>query len=81
MIFSGATGLSGRVVEQCLLLYIVVICVFFLALITFLMVYFVIRYRQGETPCTCGYRREHLAGDHVDRRSNPSGPDACSIMD
>lgn len=49
MIFSGATGLSGRVVDN-VFLYILVICVFLLGLITFLMVYFVIRYRRGKHP-------------------------------
>ena len=45
----GATGLSGRVVDN-VFLYIVVICVFLLALITFLMVYFVVRYRRKKHP-------------------------------
>jgi cytochrome c oxidase subunit 2 len=49
MIFSGATGISGRVVDN-VFLYILVICVFLLALITFLMVYFVIRYRREKHP-------------------------------
>jgi cytochrome c oxidase subunit 2 len=49
MIFSGATGLSGRVVDN-VFLYILVICVILLALITFLMVYFVIHYRRGKHP-------------------------------
>jgi cytochrome c oxidase subunit 2 len=49
MIFSGATGLSGKVVDN-VFLYILVICVFLLALITFLMVYFVIRYRREKHP-------------------------------
>ena len=49
MIFSGATGLSGRVVDN-VFLYILVICVFLLGLITFLMVYFVIRYRREKHP-------------------------------
>lgn len=49
MIFSGATGLSGRVVDN-VFLYILVICVFLLGLITSLMVYFVIRYRRGKHP-------------------------------
>jgi cytochrome c oxidase subunit 2 len=44
-----ATGLSGKVVDD-VFTYIVAICVFLLALITFLMVYFVIRYRQGKNP-------------------------------
>jgi cytochrome c oxidase subunit 2 len=49
MIFSGATGLSGRVVDN-VFLYILIICVFLLGLITFLMVYFVIRYRREKHP-------------------------------
>jgi cytochrome c oxidase subunit II len=49
MIFSGSTGLSGRVVDN-VFLYILTICVFLLGLITFLMVYFVIRYRRGKHP-------------------------------
>jgi len=49
MIFSGATGLSGKVVDN-VFLYILVICVFLLGLITFLMVYFVIRYRRQKNP-------------------------------
>jgi cytochrome c oxidase subunit 2 len=49
MIFSGATGLSGRVVDN-VFLYILLICVFLLGLITFLMVYFVIHYRRGKHP-------------------------------
>ena len=49
MIFSGATGISGKVVDN-VFLYILVICVFLLGLITFLMVYFVIRYRQEKHP-------------------------------
>jgi len=49
MIFSGATGISGRVVDN-VFLYILVICVFLLGLITFLMVYFVIRYRRERHP-------------------------------
>lgn len=49
MIFSGSTGLSGRVVDN-VFLYILAICVFLLALITFLMVYFVIRYRREKHP-------------------------------
>lgn len=49
MIFSGSTGLSGRVVDN-VFLYILIICVFLLALITFLMVYFVIRYRRAKHP-------------------------------
>ena len=49
MIFSGATGLSGRVVDN-VFLYILTICVILLALITFLMVYFVIHYRREKHP-------------------------------
>jgi cytochrome c oxidase subunit 2 len=49
MIFSGATGISGRVVDN-VFLYIVSICVFLLVLITFLMVYFVIHYRREKHP-------------------------------
>jgi cytochrome c oxidase subunit 2 len=45
----GATGISGRVVDN-VFLYIVAICIFLLALITFLMVYFVIRYRRENHP-------------------------------
>jgi len=49
MNFLGSTGLSGRVVDN-VFLYILVICVFLLGLITFLMVYFVIRYRREKHP-------------------------------
>ena len=49
MIFSGSTGLSGRVVDN-VFFYILIICVFLLGLITFLMVYFVIRYRREKHP-------------------------------
>jgi cytochrome c oxidase subunit 2 len=49
MIFSGATGISGRVVDN-VFLYILVICLFLLGLITFLMVYFVVRYRKEKNP-------------------------------
>jgi cytochrome c oxidase subunit II len=49
MIFSGATGLSGTVVDN-VFLYILVICIILLALITFLMVYFVIHYRREKHP-------------------------------
>jgi cytochrome c oxidase subunit 2 len=49
MILSGATGLSGRVVDN-VFLYILVICIFLLGLITFLMVYFVIHYRREKHP-------------------------------
>jgi cytochrome c oxidase subunit 2 len=48
-IFSGGTGLSGEVVNN-VFLFILVICVSLLALITFLMVYFVIRYRREKHP-------------------------------
>jgi len=44
-----ATGLSGRVVNE-VFLFIFVICVLLLGLITFLMVYFVIRYRRERHP-------------------------------
>jgi cytochrome c oxidase subunit 2 len=46
---SGATGISGRTVEN-VFLYIGAICVFFLVLITFLTVTFVIRYRRSRHP-------------------------------
>jgi cytochrome c oxidase subunit 2 len=49
MILSGATGISGRIVDN-VFLYILIICVFLLGLITFLMVYFVIRYRREKHP-------------------------------
>ena len=49
MISLGATGLSGKVVDN-VFLYILVICLFLLGLITFLMVYFVIRYRREKHP-------------------------------
>jgi cytochrome c oxidase subunit 2 len=49
MILSGATGISGRVVDS-VFLYILIICISLLALVTFLMVYFVIRYRRGKHP-------------------------------
>ena len=49
MIFSGATGISGRVVDN-VFLYILAICMFLLGLITFLMVYFVVRYRREKHP-------------------------------
>ncbi len=48
-IFSGATGLSGQVVNN-VFLFILAICVSLLALITFLMVYFVIHYRREKHP-------------------------------
>lgn len=47
--FFGATGLSGKVVDN-VFLYILVVCVFLLGLITFLMVFFVIRYRRQKNP-------------------------------
>jgi cytochrome c oxidase subunit 2 len=53
---SGATGFSGRVVEN-VFLYIAAISVFLLVLITFLMVYFVIRYRRKKNP-----KPEHIEG-------------------
>jgi len=56
MIFSGSTGLSGRVVDD-VFLYILIICVFLLGLITFLMVYFVVRYRREKHP-----RPAHIEG-------------------
>ena len=43
------TGLSGNVVDNVFYL-ILVICVFLLSLITFLMVYFIIRYRKERNP-------------------------------
>ncbi len=46
---SGATGLSGRIVEN-VFLYIAAISVFLLVLITFLMIYFVVRYRRNKNP-------------------------------
>jgi cytochrome c oxidase subunit 2 len=49
MIFSRATGLSGAVVDN-VFFYILTICVLLLALITFLMVYFVIHYRRDKHP-------------------------------
>ena len=49
MFASGATGLSGEVVNQ-VFIYILVITVFLLGLITFLMVYFVIRYHRKRSP-------------------------------
>jgi cytochrome c oxidase subunit 2 len=49
MIFSGSTGISGRVVDN-VFLYILIICICLLVLITFLMVYFVIRYRREKHP-------------------------------
>ena len=49
MSISGATGLSGEVVNQ-VFFYILAITVFLLAVITFLMVYFVIRYHRKRSP-------------------------------
>jgi cytochrome c oxidase subunit 2 len=49
MFISWATGLSGEVVDQ-VFFYILAITVFLLGLITFLMVYFVIRYRKKRNP-------------------------------
>jgi cytochrome c oxidase subunit 2 len=49
MFVSWATGLSGEVVDQ-VFFYILAITVFLLGLITFLMVYFVIRYRKKRNP-------------------------------
>ncbi len=43
------TGLSGKVVDD-VFFFILGICVFLLALITFLIVYFVIRYRKEKNP-------------------------------
>lgn len=49
MFISWATGLSGEVVDQ-VFFYILAITVFLLGLITFLMVYFVIRYQKKRNP-------------------------------
>jgi len=49
MFVSWATGLSGEVVDK-VFFYILGITIFFLCLITFLMVYFVIRYRKKRNP-------------------------------
>lgn len=49
MFVSWATGLSGEVVDK-VFFYILAITVFLLSLITFLMVYFVIRYRRKSNP-------------------------------
>ena len=49
MFISWATGLSGEVVDQ-VFFYILAITVFLLGLITFLMVYFVVRYRKKRNP-------------------------------
>ena len=49
MFVSWATGLSGEVVDR-VFFYILAVTVFLLCLITFLMVYFVIRYRKERNP-------------------------------
>ncbi len=49
MFVSWATGLSGEVVDQ-VFFYILAITLFLLGLITFLMVYFVIRYQRKRNP-------------------------------
>src|SRR4030043_130900 len=49
MFTSWTTGLSGEVVDQ-VFFYILAITIFLLGLITFLMVYFVIRYRKERNP-------------------------------
>jgi cytochrome c oxidase subunit 2 len=49
MFISWATGLSGEVVDQ-VFFYILAITVFLLGLITFLMVYFIIRYQKKKNP-------------------------------
>ena len=49
MFISWATGLSGEVVDQ-VFFYILAITIFLLGLITFLMVYFVIRYQKKRNP-------------------------------
>ncbi len=49
MFVSWATGLSGEVVDQ-VFFYILAITIFLFGLITFLMVYFVIRYRKKKNP-------------------------------
>jgi cytochrome c oxidase subunit 2 len=43
------TGLSGTIVDN-VFYFILAICVFLLALITFLMVYFIFRYRKEKNP-------------------------------
>jgi cytochrome c oxidase subunit II len=45
----GTTGVSGRVVEN-IFIYVAVISVSLLALITFLMIYFVVRYHRKRNP-------------------------------
>jgi cytochrome c oxidase subunit 2 len=52
-----ATGLSGNVVND-LFFFLLAICVFLLGLITFLMVYFVVRYRKSRNP-----RPANIAGN------------------
>jgi cytochrome c oxidase subunit 2 len=49
MFVSWATGLSGEVVDQ-VFFYILAITIFLFSLITFLMVYFVIRYQRKRNP-------------------------------
>ena len=49
MFTSGATGLSGEVVNR-VFFYLLAITVFLLGLITFLMIYFVIRYHRKRNP-------------------------------
>ena len=49
MFVSWATGLSGEVVDQ-VFFYILAITIFLFGLITFLMVFFVIRYRKKKNP-------------------------------
>ena len=49
MFTSWTTGLSGEVVDQ-VFFYILAVTIFLLGLITFLMVYFVIRYRKKRNP-------------------------------
>ena len=49
MFISWTTGLSGKVVDQ-VFFYILAVTVFLLGLITFLMVYFVIRYQKKRNP-------------------------------
>jgi cytochrome c oxidase subunit 2 len=52
-----ATGLSGNVVND-VFFFLLAICVFLLGLITFLMVYFVVRYRKSRNP-----RPTNIAGN------------------
>ncbi len=54
MIFSGSTGLSGRVVDN-VFLYILIICVFLLGLITFLDGLLCDPLPPRKTPQACGY--------------------------